>query len=181
LEFKKTHIAGPLVIQPKVFGDARGYFFESFSSRMFDQQGISEDFVQDNQSLSNKGILRGLHFQAPPFAQSKLIRVIKGAVLDVIVDIRNGSPTYGEHFALELNEENFTMLYIPKGFAHGFYTMEDATIFSYKCSEFYEPKSEGGIMWNDPDLKIDWGVENPLLSEKDKNYIPFKDFKTPFV
>ena len=181
MEFKKTHIPGPLVIQPKVFGDARGYFFESFSSRMFDQQGISEDFVQDNQSLSNKGILRGLHFQAPPFAQSKLIRVIKGAVLDVIVDIRRGSPTYGEHFALELNEENFSMLYIPKGFAHGFYTMEDATIFSYKCSEFYEPKSEGGIMWNDPDLKIDWGVDQPLLSEKDKNYIPFKDFKTPFV
>jgi dTDP-4-dehydrorhamnose 3,5-epimerase len=181
VEFKSIHIKGPKLITPKVFGDHRGYFFESFNESHFQEAGIVEHFKQDNQSLSNKGILRGLHFQAPPYDQGKLVRVIKGAVLDVIVDIRSTSPTYGQHYLVELTEENFLMLWIPPGFAHGFYTLKDGTIFSYKCTEVYAPQSEGGLMWNDPNFKIDWGVTEPILSDKDKHYKAFDEFLSPFV
>lgn len=181
MEFIKLAIEGPMLIKPKVFGDNRGYFFESFNEVMFQDAGILEHFKQDNQSLSNKDIVRGLHYQAPPFAQGKLVRVIKGSVLDVIVDIRSGSRTYGQHYIVELNEENFLMLWIPEGFAHGFRTLADNTIFSYKCTQTYAPNAEGGLMWNDPELGIDWGISNPVLSEKDKNYLPFNQFNSPFL
>lgn len=145
------------------------------------EAGIINEFVQDNQSLSQKNAVRGLHFQAPPHGQGKLVRVIRGAVYDVIVDIRRNSPTYGQHFGIELNEENFTMLWIPEGFAHGFSTLKDQTIFSYKCTSVYHKSSEGGILWNDPDLAIDWKIENPLLSEKDLALPVLKNFTTPFT
>ncbi len=170
-----------LVIQPQVFEDNRGYFFESFSYQKINEIGLDAKFIQDNESLSTqKGVLRGLHFQNNPFAQGKLIRVIKGSVFDVAVDIRKNSKTYGEHFALELNEENKTMLYIPPGFAHGFVTLRDNTIFNYKCTNYYNKASEDGILWNDKDLNINWGVENPILSEKDENNQLFKNFKSLF-
>lgn len=156
------------LIHPAVFEDPRGYFFESYNFDRFSEAGIEDHFVQDNQSLSQTGVLRGLHFQVGEFAQSKLVRVIKGAVLDVAVDIRKGSPTYGKHLAVELNEKNKLMLYVPIGFAHGFLTLSDDTIFTYKCGSVYNKSSEMGIMWNDPELMIDWKVENPLLSEKTK-------------
>lgn len=142
--------------------------------------GIQEEFLQDNQSLSQKGAVRGLHFQAPPFAQGKLVRVARGAVYDVIVDIRKDSPTYGQHFGIELNEENFTMLWIPVGFAHGFSTLRDNTLFQYKCTQVYDKASEGGLLWNDPELKIDWMTETPILSEKDKLNPKLADFTSPF-
>lgn len=177
---EKTFIEGLLVIQPRVFEDARGYFFESFNEKLFTEAGVSTHFVQDNQSLSQKGVLRGLHFQAPPHAQAKLVRVISGAVLDVAVDIRNGSPTYGKHYSIELNARNKTMFYIPTGFAHGFLTLEDHTVFSYKCSGYYNKDSEGTLLWNDPELEIDWNVFAPLLSDKDKAGAELKNFKSPF-
>ncbi len=180
MHIEKTHIEGLLVIQPTVFGDHRGYFMESFNEAVFQSRGLPTDFVQDNQSLSNKGILRGLHFQAPPYAQGKLVRVIKGAVLDVALDIRAHSPTYGQHFALELNESNKTMLWIPPGFAHGFATLADETIFFYKCTALYDKTSEGGVLWNDPALGINWGISNPVLSDKDMLLPRLADFKTPF-
>lgn len=180
VEFKSIHIEGPKLITPKVFGDHRGYFFESFNESHFQDAGIFEHFRQDNQSMSNQGILRGLHFQAPPYDQGKLVRVINGAVLDVIVDIRPTSPTYGQHYAVELTEENFLMLWIPPGFAHGFYTLKDQTIFSYKCTQVYNPQSEGGLMWNDPSFNIDWGIDDPILSDKDKHYTAFDIFLSPF-
>jgi dTDP-4-dehydrorhamnose 3,5-epimerase len=180
MELTTTHIDGPLIIQPNVIGDHRGYFAESYNAKEMKKFGLDENFVQDNQSLSKKGILRGLHFQNPPFAQGKLVRVIKGKVLDVIVDIRKKSPTYGEHICVELSEENFTMLWVPPGFAHGFVTLEDDTIFAYKCTNFYAPESEGGLAWNDPSLGINWGIENPLLSEKDKVYPSFEEFDSAF-
>lgn len=170
-----------LVIEPQVFEDNRGYFFESFSAQKFEAIGLKERFVQDNESMSKtKGVLRGLHFQAPPFAQGKLIRVIKGSVLDVAVDIRTGSPTYGEHFTLELSEQNKTMLYIPPGFAHGFVTLGDYTIFNYKCTNYYNKASEGGIIWNDPHLGIDWKIKDPVLSAKDRENESFSRFNSPF-
>jgi dTDP-4-dehydrorhamnose 3,5-epimerase len=168
------------LIHPAVFEDLRGYFFESYNHSRFIEAGINDYFVQDNQSLSQSRVLRGLHFQTGDFAQSKLVRVIKGAVWDVAVDIRVGSPTYGKHLAVELNEHNKTMLYIPVGFAHGFLTLTDDTIFSYKCGNVYNKASEMGIMWNDPELNIDWKIENPLLSEKDQVNLNFKDFQSPF-
>ena len=168
------------LIHPAVFEDPRGYFFESYNHSRFIEAGINDHFVQDNQSLSQAGVLRGLHFQTGDFSQSKLVRVIKGAVLDVAVDIRAGSPTYGMHLAVELNEHNKTMLYVPVGFAHGFLTLTDDTIFSYKCGNVYNKASEMGIMWNDPELNIDWKIENPLLSEKDQVNLNFKDFQSPF-
>lgn len=177
---EKTTLEGLLVIKPRVFEDARGYFFESFNEKTLAAAGLKTSFVQDNQSLSQKGVLRGLHFQAPPFAQGKLVRVIKGAVLDVVVDIRKASATYGKHFSIELNEQNKTMLWLPEGFAHGFSTLEDNTIFYYKCNNYYNKESEGCIMWNDPALGIDWNVDTPLLSEKDRSGIPLKDFVSPF-
>lgn len=180
MEFKKIHIEGPKVIQPKVFGDHRGYFFESYSDKAFKEAGLDLNFVQDNQSLSHRGVLRGLHFQAPPYDQGKLVRVIAGAVEDVIVDIRKDSPTYGEHFRIELNEENNTILWIPPGFAHGFCTLKDNTIFTYKCTDLYHPASEGGLMYNDKAFNIEWSLSEVNLSEKDKHYAPFNEFKSPF-
>lgn len=156
------------IIRPNVHEDDRGYFFESFHKETLAAAGITADFVQDNQSQSGKHILRGLHFQSPPWAQGKLVRVIKGAVLDVAVDIRIKSPYYGQWVAQELTEANKLMMWVPPGFAHGFLTLEDNTIFSYKCTGYYNRDSEGGILWNDTDLNIQWGVENPILSDKDK-------------
>ena len=180
MEVLETHIKDLLIIKPKVFEDARGYFFESYNEDVFKRNGINLNFIQDNQSLSNAGVLRGLHFQAPPFAQGKLVRVITGAVLDVAVDIRKNSPTYGQHVAVELNEENKTLFYIPPGFAHGFLTLRDNTIFSYKCTNLYNKVSEGTVLWNDEDINIDWDIETPILSEKDLVGTPFKEFVSPF-
>ena len=180
MEIIETNINGLLIIKPKVFADPRGYFFESYNANVFKQNGIMVDFVQDNQSLSSTGVLRGLHFQAPPFDQGKLVRVINGAVLDVAVDIRKNSPTYGQHVTIELTEENKTMFYIPPGFAHGFLTLRDHTIFSYKCTGLYNKESEGSVLWNDKDLDIHWNVINPILSEKDLSGTPFKEFVSPF-
>src|ERR1043166_9558781 len=162
MEIIKTAIPDLLIIQPKVFEDDRGYFFESYNKKAFADHGIHTEFVQDNQSLSHTGVLRGLHFQNPPFAQGKLVRAIKGAILDVAVDIRKKSPTYGKHIALELTESNRTMLWIPEGFAHGFLTLADHTIFSYKCSNLYNKSAEGSIFWNDADLNIDWKIKEPI-------------------
>lgn len=180
MEIIESKIKDLLIIKPKVFADARGYFFESYNENVFKQHGINVSFVQDNQSLSNTGVLRGLHFQAPPFAQGKLVRVITGAVMDIAVDIRKNSPTYGEHIAIELNEENKTMFFIPPGFAHGFSTLRDNTIFSYKCTDVYNKASEGTVLWNDKDLNINWGITDPILSEKDLTGTKFKDFVSPF-
>ncbi len=180
MEVIETKIKGLLIIKPKVFADTRGYFFESYNEDVFKQNGINVHFVQDNQSLSNAGVLRGLHFQAPPHDQGKLVRVINGAVLDIAVDIRKNSATYGQHVAIELNEENKTMFYIPSGFAHGFLTLRDNTIFSYKCTNLYNKASEGCILWNDRDLNINWNIQNPILSDKDLIGTPFKDFSSPF-
>ncbi len=180
MEIIETKIKGLLIIKPKVFADDRGYFFESYNEIVFKNNGIDVSFLQDNQSLSNTGVLRGLHFQAPPFAQGKLVRVITGAVLDVAVDIRKNSPTYGENVTIELTEENKTMFYIPPGFAHGFATLRDNTIFSYKCTNVYNKASEGTIQWNDEDLNINWNISNPILSDKDIKGMAFQDFKSPF-
>jgi dTDP-4-dehydrorhamnose 3,5-epimerase len=180
MKFELHEIQDLVLIHPRVYEDERGYFFESYNKNAFAAAGITEEFVQDNQSLSQPGVLRGLHFQSGDFAQSKLVRVIKGSVLDVAVDIRAGSPTYGKHFAVELNERNKLMLYIPVGFAHGFLTLSENTIFSYKCGNVYHKDSEGGIMWNDPDLNINWGIIDPVLSEKDKNNEQFSSFNSPF-
>jgi dTDP-4-dehydrorhamnose 3,5-epimerase len=180
MEIVETGIKDLVIIKPKVFEDERGYFFESYNEGAFKLNNINTSFVQDNQSLSNAGVLRGLHFQAPPHDQGKLVRVIKGAVLDVAVDIRKNSPTYGKHFAIELNEENKTMFYIPVGFAHGFLTLKDYTIFSYKCTNLYNKQSEGCVLWNDSDLGINWDIKNPILSEKDMIGTPFKEFNSPF-
>jgi dTDP-4-dehydrorhamnose 3,5-epimerase len=175
-----TEIKDLVIVQPKVFNDPRGYFFESWSEKIFEQAGINEKFVQDNQSLSSKGVLRGLHFQAPPFAQGKLVRVITGAVLDIAVDIRKNSPSYGKFVAVELTEENKTMLLIPPGFAHGFATLRDNTIFCYKCTNYYNKESEGTLLWNDEQIGINWGIENPILSDKDKSGTPLATFISPF-
>ncbi len=175
-------VPGLLVLEPNVFEDKRGYFFESYNQSAFKAIGINDEFLQDNQSLSvHKGVLRGLHFQAPPHAQAKLVRAIFGSVYDVVVDIRKGSPTYGEHFGMVLSEKNKATMYIPAGFAHGFVTLEENTLFNYKCSNLYNKASEGGIMWNDKDLNIDWNVDNPILSDKDNLNPSFADFDSPFV
>ena len=178
----KTEIEDVVIIEPRLFNDERGYFFESFSERNFNAQVRIVKFVQDNESKSAYGVLRGLHFQRPPFAQSKLVRVIKGAVLDVAVDIRKGSPTYGKHVAVELTEENHRQLFIPRGFAHGFSVLSPEVIFQYKCDNFYAPQSEGAIAWNDPDLHIDWRIPSGhiILSEKDKHHALLKDIDSPF-
>ncbi|MEI6021252.1 MAG: dTDP-4-dehydrorhamnose 3,5-epimerase, partial [Bacteroidota bacterium] len=165
---------------PKVFADARGYFFESYNDMAFKAAGLNLNFAQDNQSLSQKGVLRGLHFQNQPHAQGKLVRVITGAVLDVAVDIRKNSPTYGKWFSLELTEENKAMMYIPEGFAHGFATLRNNTVFSYKCTNVYNKASEDCIVWNDADLAIDWKIEAPLLSDKDLTGKRFKDYISLF-
>lgn len=180
MQLIKTPLNDLLIIQPTVFEDPRGYFFESYNKQLFLNNKIDVEFVQDNQSLSQTGVLRGLHFQKPPYAQGKLVRVITGAVIDVAVDIRKNSSTYGKHFAIELNEKNKTMLWIPIGFAHGFLTTKNDTIFSYKCTNFYNKESEEAIYWNDPDIGINWNIENPTLSEKDKTGKKFSDFTSPF-
>lgn len=172
----KTEIEGVVIIEPKVFGDERGYFFESFSQREFEEKVCKTVFVQDNESKSKYGVLRGLHFQKPPYAQAKLVRVIKGKVLDVAVDIREESPTFGKHVAVELSEENKRQIFIPRGLAHGFAVLSDEAVFQYKCDNYYAPDYEDGISWNDPQLGIDWKipVEDVILSEKDKKYSVLK-------
>ncbi len=180
MEVSKTFIDGLLVIKPKVFIDDRGYFFESYNSSLVKGLGINESFLQDNESLSSVGVLRGLHFQKPPYAQGKLVRVISGKVLDVAVDIRKNSATYGQHYTIELSGENKWMLWIPVGFAHGFVSLEDNTIFGYKCTQVYNKDSEECLVWNDPDLKINWGIDSPVVSEIHKSGLPFRYFNSPF-
>jgi dTDP-4-dehydrorhamnose 3,5-epimerase len=177
MEVIKTDIEGVVIIEPRIFRDDRGYFFESFSQREFQEKVCNTVFVQDNESKSSYGVLRGLHFQKPPYAQSKLVRVIKGAVLDVAVDIRKGSPTFGQHVAVELTEDNHRQFFIPRGFAHGFSVLTDEVIFQYKCDNFYAPQSEGALAWDDPDLGIDWRLpaEKVILSEKDRHHSRLKD------
>ena len=177
MEVIQTAIEGVVIIEPRLFNDARGYFFESFSQRDFDRLVRTVHFVQDNESKSSYGVLRGLHFQKPPYAQSKLVRVIKGAVLDVAVDIRKGSPTFGQHVAVELTEENHRQFFIPRGFAHGFSVLTPEVIFQYKCDNFYAPQSEGALAWDDPDLDINWRIPSDkiILSEKDKHHPRLKD------
>lgn len=170
MEVIKTDIEGVVIIEPRIFRDDRGYFYESFSQREFEEKVCRTTFVQDNQSKSSYGVLRGLHFQKPPYCQSKLVRCIKGAVLDVAVDLRKGSPTFGKHVAVELTEENHRQLFVPRGFAHGFAVLSEEAVFQYKCDNFYNKESEGAIAWNDPELAIDWRIpaDKALLSEKDK-------------
>lgn len=173
----ETAIEDVVIIEPRLFKDERGYFFESFSQREFEEKIRKISFVQDNESKSSYGVLRGLHFQKPPYAQSKLVRVIKGAVLDVAVDIRKGSPTFGKHVAVELTEENHLQLFIPRGFAHGFSVLSQEVIFQYKCDNFYAPQSEGALAWDDSDLNINWRIPTNqiILSEKDKHHEKIKD------
>jgi dTDP-4-dehydrorhamnose 3,5-epimerase len=163
-----------------VFGDHRGYFKETYNEASFRQIGLDVHFMQDNMSFSRRGILRGLHFQAPPFAQGKLVWVVEGEVLDVAVDIRKGSPTYGQHVAVTLTGANHRMFYVPPGFAHGFQVVSETCYFAYKCSNLYDRSSEGGLMWNDPGLGIQWPVSDPVISEKDRDYAPFPEFISPF-
>lgn len=176
----ETKLPGLLVIDPKVFDDERGYFFESFNQKVFEAAGLETNFLQDNESKSARGVLRGLHFQAPPFEQGKLVRVARGAVMDVSVDIRKASPTYGKWESFELSEHNKRMLWIPPGFAHGFVSLEDDTIFIYKCTNVYHSESEGSVRWNDQDLGIVWGVEDPVVSEKDQQAPLFSELRSPF-
>ncbi|HIA37732.1 MAG TPA: dTDP-4-dehydrorhamnose 3,5-epimerase [Flavobacteriales bacterium] len=180
MNIQPTPIKDLIIIKPDIYEDERGYFFESYNFNKFSKHSLPVRFVQDNESLSQKGVLRGLHFQNPPFAQAKLVRAIKGAILDIVVDLRKSSESYGQHFSIQLNEKNKQMLYIPEGFAHGFVTLEDQTLFSYKCSNFYNKDAENTISWNDPDLKIDWQVKQPILSEKDNRGVPFNTYTSPF-
>lgn len=177
-----TGIEGLLLIEPTVHRDRRGYFFEPFNARKFEEAtDLRPDFVQDNESMSDKGILRGLHFQVPPAAQGKLVRITRGAVLDLVVDLRVGSPTFGRHLSVVLSEANKLQLWIPPGFAHGFLTLEDRTIFSYKCTAYYTPECERIIAYNDPQLGIDWGVDAPIVSDKDAKGEAFAGFVSPFT
>lgn len=178
----QTRIPGVIIIEPIVFGDARGYFFESWSQKVFDEQVRPIMFVQDNESMSSYGVMRGLHFQKPPYTQSKLVRCVKGSVLDVAVDIRKGSPTYGQHVAVELTEENHRQFFVPRGFAHGFAVLSETAIFQYKCDNFYAPQADGGISILDDSLGIDWRIptDKALLSEKDTKHALLKDFDSPF-
>ena len=177
---KKTPISGLILLQPAVFNDDRGCFFESYNHNEFKNLGIEDSFVQDNQSCSKKNVIRGLHFQIPPFAQAKLVRVVKGSVWDVAVDLRKESSTYGQHFSVLLSAENQIQFYIPVGFAHGFAALEEDTILIYKCSNFYHKESEKNIIYNDKDLNIKWNIKNPIVSEKDLQGVCFKDFISPF-
>ncbi len=182
MKITETNIKGLLVIEPRIFNDDRGYFYESYNKAKFTEAGIAVDFVQDNQSFSHKGAIRGLHGQADPFAQGKLVRVISGKVLDVAVDIRKNSPTYGQHYSIELSGDNKTQFWIPAGFLHGFAVLEDNTIFTYKVNNYYDKASEIGVLWNDVTLNIDWGIATgeALLSPKDEILPTFKDFVSPF-
>ena len=172
MELIETLIEGVVVLRPRVFGDARGYFFESYSEREFERLVGKVEFVQDNESKSRYGVVRGLHFQKPPYAQSKLVRVVRGRVLDVAVDIRKGSPTFGQHVAMELDGEEKLQFFIPRGFAHGFAVLSDEAVFQYKCDNFYAPEAEGALAWDDPDLGIDWRLPlgEVVLSEKDRHH-----------
>ena len=183
MEVIKTAIDGLFIIEPRIFEDSRGYFFESFSQREFDEKVGKITFVQDNESKSCYGVMRGLHFQRPPFTQTKLVRCVQGAVLDVAVDIRKGSPTYGQHVAVELTENNHRQFFISKGFAHGFAVLSETAVFQYKCDEFYHPETDGGISILDDSLGIDWiiPIEKAILSEKDTKHVLLKDFDSPFV
>jgi len=182
MKFVKTAISGLYILEPLVFGDNRGYFLESFNLEKFKENVYPINFVQDNESKSSRGVLRGLHFQKPPYAQAKLVRCIEGKILDVVVDIRKGSPTYGKHLAVELSGENKRQLFVPRGFAHGFSVLSESAVFAYKVDNSYAPESDYGIKWNDEDLNIDWGLteEEVQLSEKDENLSFFKDFNSPF-
>ncbi len=183
MKVTNTAIDGVFIIEPRVFEDSRGYFFESFSQREFDEKIGHVVFVQDNESMSSYGVMRGMHFQRPPYTQSKLVRCVKGAALDVVVDIRKGSPTYGQHVAVELTEENHRQLFISKGFAHGFAVLSETAVFQYKCDEFYHPEADGGISILDESLGIDWRIptEKAILSDKDTKHPLLKDFDSPFV
>lgn len=178
----KTDIDGILILEPRVFKDARGYFFESYSKKVFDEIVPGIEFVQDNESCSSRGVMRGLHFQCPPFSQAKLVRCVRGAVLDVAVDIRKGSTTYGKHVAVELTEDNHRQFFIPKGFAHGFAVLSDTAVFQYKCDEYYHPEADGGISILDASLGIDWRIDptEAILSEKDTRHPILSEFITPF-
>lgn len=182
MEVIKTNIDGVVILEPRIFEDSRGYFFESFSLREFEEKVRPINFVQDNESMSSYGVMRGLHFQRPPFTQSKLVRVIKGAVLDVAVDIRKGSPTYGQHVAVELTEDNHRQFFVPRGFAHGFAVLSETAVFQYKCDEFYHPEADAGISILDNSLGIDWYIptDMAILSEKDLKHALLKDFVSPF-
>jgi len=180
MEIIKTELEGLLIIKPDVFEDERGYFFESYNREKFRDAGIDLKFVQDNESKSRKGVVRGLHLQAPPFEQGKLVRVMRGSALDVAVDIRKNSPTYGKWASIELSGQNKWMYWIPPGFAHGFATLEDETIFFYKCTNVYNKDAERCFFWNDPDINIDWGISNPVVSKRDTEAPRFRDFVSPF-
>ncbi|MBJ6119929.1 dTDP-4-dehydrorhamnose 3,5-epimerase [Pontibacter sp. BT310] len=180
MDFKTFEIEGLVEFQPRVFRDDRGYFLETFSMKWFEPLGIKPNFVQDNQSVSKKGVLRGLHFQKPPYAQGKLVRVSSGRALDVAVDLRKNSLTYGKHVTCILDATQQNVFYVPEGFAHGFVALEDDTTFLYKCTDYYQPSAEGGLLWNDPELGIDWGVENPLVSTKDEVLPLLRNFESPF-
>lgn len=182
MEVIKTEIEGVVILKPRVFMDSRGYFFESYSKKIFDEVVRPIDFVQDNESCSSRGVMRGLHFQRPPFTQSKLVRCVKGRVLDVAVDIRKGSPTYGHHVAVELSEDNLLQFFVPRGFAHGFAVLSDIAVFQYKCDNYYAPQADGGISILDTTLGIDWNIspDDAILSEKDTKHPMLKDFDSPF-
>lgn len=182
MEVIKTAIEGVVIIEPRIFTDSRGYFFESYSTREFDEKVRPVNFVQDNESCSTKGVMRGLHFQRPPFTQSKLVRCVKGAVLDVAVDIRKGSPTYGQHVAVELTEDNHRQFFVPRGFAHGFAVLSDIAVFQYKCDNYYAPQADGGIAITDNSLGIDWHLDTDdvVLSDKDTKHPLLADFDSPF-
>jgi dTDP-4-dehydrorhamnose 3,5-epimerase len=179
MKIERTPIKDLIILTPKIFMDDRGYFMESYNHKQWFEH-LNVNFIQDNESMSSKGVLRGFHFQKPPHAQDKLVRVVSGSVLDIVVDIRKSSPTYGQHFKIILSAENKKQLFIPKGFAHGFLTLEDNSIFNYKCSQYYNGESEGSLLWNDPNLAIDWGISDPLLSEKDTVAEIFATFNSPF-
>lgn len=182
MEIIRTKLDGVVIIEPKIFRDSRGYFFESFSQREFEEKVCKINFVQDNESMSSYGVMRGLHFQRPPFTQAKLVRCVKGSVLDVAVDIRKDSPTYGQHVAVELTEDNHYQMFIPHGFAHGFSVLSETAVFQYKCDQFYHPESDAGISILDKSLGIDWRIptDKSILSDKDTRHPLFKDFVTPF-
>ena len=183
MEVIKTSIEGVVIIEPRIFKDARGYFFESFSQQEFEEKVGKVQFVQDNESMSSYGVMRGLHFQRPPYTQSKLVRCVKGGVLDIAVDIRKGSPTYGQHVAVELSEDNHRQFFIPQGFAHGFAVLSGTAVFQYKCDNFYHPEADGGISILYESLGLDWRIptEKAILSEKDTKHPLLKEFETPFV
>lgn len=182
MEVIKTAIEGVVILKPRVFEDARGYFFESYNKKVFDAEVVPTDFVQDNESCSSRGVMRGLHFQRPPFTQAKLVRCVRGRVLDVAVDLRKGSPTYGRHVAVELTEENHLQFFVPRGFAHGFAVLSDTAVFQYKCDNYYAPEADGGIAIDDPSLGIDWHMDpsEAILSEKDTRHPRLADFDSPF-